>query len=57
MNFIHAREKKVVAKGRELPIRGGTEIDRILIHLLPLRALCPHQTSGGRKVDTLLRGF
>ena len=45
MNFIHVREKKVAPKGLELPILGGAEIDRILIHLLQLKALCAHQTS------------
>ena len=49
--------KKSAWKGLELPIREGCEIDRILIHLLPLMALCPHQASGERKVDTLPRGF
>ena len=57
MNFIHVREKKVAPKGLELPILGGAEIDRILIHLLPLKALCPHQVSGECKVDTLPCGF
>ena len=49
--------RKNRTKGLELPILGGAEIDRILIHLLPLKALCPYQTSGERKVDTLPRGL